>query len=78
MPNDFNFYLNLLDEKIDGIINQHNSEAVEKIKNIVGHKHFEELMDETRAHYDDFFGIVEEENNVEENDVVEQETTKEE
>lgn len=50
----------VINKKIDGIINKHNSEAVEKIKNIVGHKHFEELMDETRAHYDDFFGIVEE------------------
>lgn len=50
-----------INKKVDGIINKHNSEAVEKIKNIVGHKHFEELMDETRAHYDDFFGIVEDE-----------------
>lgn len=49
----------LINKKIDGIVNTHNSEAVEKIKNIVGHKHFEELMEETRAHYDDFFGIVE-------------------
>jgi hypothetical protein len=51
----------VINKKIDSIVNKHNSEAVEKIKNIVGHKHFDELMDETRAHYDDFFGIVEEE-----------------
>lgn len=56
----------LINKKIDSIINKHNAEAVEKIKNIVGHKHFEELMDETRAHYDDFFGIVEEEEVTEE------------
>ena len=49
-----------INKKVDGIVNKHNSEAVEKIKNIVGHKHFDELMDETRAHYDDFFGIEEE------------------
>ena len=29
-------------------------------------KHFEELMDETRAHYDDFFGIVEEDEETQE------------
>lgn len=52
----------VINKKIDSVVNKHNSEAVEKIKNIVGHKHFDELMDETRAHYDDFFGIVEEEN----------------
>jgi hypothetical protein len=56
----------IINKKIDGVINKHNSEAVEKIKNIVGHKHFEELMDETRAHYDDFFGIVEEDEPTEE------------
>ena len=56
----------LINKKIDGIVNKHNSEAVEKIKNIVGHKHFEELMDETRAHYDDFFGIVEEDEETQE------------
>ena len=50
----------VINRKIDGIVNKHNSESVEKIKNIVGHKHFDELMDETRAHYDDFFGITEE------------------
>ena len=55
-----------INKKIDGVVNKHNSEAVEKIKNIVGHKHFEELMDETRAHYDDFFGIVEDEEPTEE------------
>ena len=47
----------VINRKVDSIINKHNSIAVEKIKNIVGHDHFEELLDETRAHYDDFFGI---------------------
>ena len=61
-----------INRKVDTIVNKHNSEAVEKIKNIVGHKHFDELMDETRAHYDDFFGIVEDENVEETNEVVEE------
>ena len=49
-----------LNKKLDSIVNKHNSEAVEKIKNIVGHKHFDELMEATRAHYDEFFGIEDE------------------
>lgn len=50
----------VINKKVDAIINKHNSIAVEKIKNIVGHDRFEQLLDETRAHYDDFFGIEEE------------------
>lgn len=57
----------LVNKKIDKIINEHNSEAVAKIKNIIGHKRFEELMDEQQAHYDEFFGINDEEEVVEEN-----------
>jgi len=56
----------ILNKKIDSIIQKHNSESVEKIKNIIGHKHFNELMEETRAHYDDFFGIKEETKETEE------------
>ena len=50
-----------VNKKVEKILNKHNSEAVEKIKNIVGHKRFDELMDEQQAHYDDFFGITNEE-----------------
>lgn len=57
----------VINKKVDTIVNKHNSIAVEKIKNIVGHDRFEELLDETRAHYDDFFGIEEEAEQVEEN-----------
>ena len=49
-----NFFVN---KKVDGIVNKHNSEAINKIKHIIGHKRFEELMDEQQAHYDEFFGI---------------------
>ena len=73
-----------INKKIETIVNTHNNEAVDKIKKIVGHKRFDELMDETRAHYDDFFGIVEDDNtevlsgeSLEEN-VVEEVETKEE
>ena len=51
----------LVNKKIDSIVNKHNSTAVDKIKNIIGHKKFEELLNEQQAHYDDFFGITEEE-----------------
>lgn len=50
-----------VNKKVETVINKHNSEAVEKIKNIIGHKRFDELMDEQQAHYDDFFGINNEE-----------------
>ena len=50
-----------VNKKVEKILNKHNSEAVEKIKNIIGHKRFDELMDEQQAHYDDFFGITNEE-----------------
>lgn len=46
-----------VNRKIDSAINTHNSEAVEKIKNIIGHKRFEELLNEQQAHYDEFFDI---------------------
>ena len=36
--------------------------TIEKIKNIVGHKRFDELMEGQRIYYDKFFGIEEEEN----------------
>lgn len=50
-----------VNRKIDSAVNKFNSEAVEKIKNIVGHKHFDELIDIQQAHYDEFFGITHEE-----------------
>ena len=46
-----------VNRKIDSAINTHNSEAVEKIKNIIGHKRFEDLLNEQQAHYDEFFDI---------------------
>ena len=52
----------IINKKIDKIINTSNSNAVEKIKNIVGHKRFDELMEGQRIYYDKFFGIEEEEN----------------
>ena len=58
----------LVNKKIDSIVNKHNSTAVEKIKNILGHKKFDELLNEQQAHYDDFFGINDQE-------VVEEEKT---
>ena len=46
-----------VNKKIDKIINENNNIAVEKIKNIIGHKRFEELLDEQQAHYDEFFHV---------------------
>lgn len=66
----------VVNKKIDAIVSKHNSEAVEKIKNIVGHKHFDELMNEQQAHYDEFFGINDEEEVSEETPVEEQEESK--
>lgn len=57
----------LVNKKIDKIINENNNIAVEKIKNIIGHKRFEELLDEQQAHYDEFFHV---------NDSVVEETVK--
>jgi hypothetical protein len=51
----------IVNKKVDGYVNTHNSEAITKIKNIIGHKRFEELLDEQQAHYDEFFGINDEE-----------------
>ena len=56
----------IVNKKVDNIVNTHNATAVEKIKNIIGHKRFDELMDEQQAHYDDFFGINNEEEVAEE------------
>ena len=57
----------VVNKKVEKIVNDNNSIAVEKIKNIIGHKRFEELLDEQQAHYDDFFHVNEE---VSEDDVV--------
>lgn len=46
-----------VNKKIEKIVNDNNSIAVEKIKNIIGHKRFEELLDEQQAHYDEFFHV---------------------
>lgn len=62
-----------VNKKIDSIVNKNNSEAIEKIKNIIGHKRFDELLNEQQAHYDDFFGI----NNEEENETVVEEAVEE-
>lgn len=51
----------VINRKIDGIISKHNDIAVNKIKNIVGHKRFEELQHAQQTHYDEFFNIPEEE-----------------
>ena len=50
----------LVNKKVEKIINENNSIAIEKIKNIIGHKRFEELLDEQQKHYDDFFHVNEE------------------
>ena len=64
-----------VNKKVEKAVNTHNNTAVEKIKNIIGHKRFDELMDEQQKHYDDFFGITNEEEVTEEvvETVVEQE-----
>lgn len=73
----------VVNKKVDSIVNKHNDEAVGKIKNIIGHKRFEELLDEQQAHYDEFFGINDEEETTEEpveqaEEVVEENNTTEE
>ena len=64
-----------VNRKIDNAVNTHNTEAVDKIKNIIGHKRFEELINEQQAHYDEFFDIHNDEEETavvaEENPVVE-------
>lgn len=55
----------IVNKKVEAVVNKENSEAVGKIKNIIGHKRFDELMDEQQAHYDEFFGINNEEENAE-------------
>lgn len=49
-----------INKKIDKLINSSNNIAVEKIKGIIGHKRFDELMEAQRVYYDKFFGIEEE------------------
>lgn len=51
----------IINRKIDGIVSKHNDIAVSKIKNIVGHKRFEQLQHAQQTHYDEFFNIPEEE-----------------
>ncbi len=51
----------VVNKKVDSIVNKHNDEAIGKIKNIIGHKRFEDLLNEQQAHYDEFFGINDEE-----------------
>lgn len=46
-----------VNKKIDKAVNTHNNEAIKRIKHIIGHKRFDELMEEQQAHYDEFFGI---------------------
>lgn len=64
----------IVNKKIDGYVNKHNDEAVDKIKKIIGAKRFEELLNEQQAHYDEFFQIPPDEEVVEEtnNEVVEE------
>ena len=73
----------LVNKKVEKIVNENNSIAVEKIKNIIGHKRFEELLDEQQAHYDEFFHVneevvVEEEAPAEEIKEIEENTSNEE
>ena len=46
-----------VNKKVEKIINDNNNIAVEKIKNIIGHDRFDELLEEQQKHYDDFFNI---------------------
>jgi len=43
--------------RLDRLINESNNRALEDIKNIVGHDHFDELMEAQQAYYDEFFGL---------------------
>ena len=51
----------IVNKKIDKAVNKHNNEAINRIKHIIGHKRFDELMEVQQAHYDEFFGIDHEE-----------------
>lgn len=64
----------IINKRIDKVINESNAKAVEDIKNIVGHKHFDELMEVQKVYYNEFFGI-EEEPAESEQPVTEEETT---
>lgn len=55
----------IVNKKIDGYVNKHNDEAIDKIKKIIGGKRFEELLNEQQAHYDEFFQIPAEEESTE-------------
>lgn len=44
-------------KRVDSAINRHNQEAIEKIKNIVGHEKFQSLLEKQRTYYDQFFNI---------------------
>ena len=67
----------IVNKKVEKIVNDNNNIALEKIKNIIGHKRFEELLDEQQAHYDDFFHINDEVNETENVEVVSEEPTEE-
>lgn len=55
----------IVNKKIEGYVNKHNDEAIDKIKKIIGGKRFEELLNEQQAHYDEFFQIPAEDENTE-------------
>ena len=67
----------VINKKIEKIVNDNNNIALEKIKNIIGHKRFEELLDEQQAHYDDFFHINDEVNETENVEAISEESTEE-
>ena len=56
----------IANKKLDNLVTVENNAALEDIKNIVGHKHFDELMDEQQKYYDKFFGLDQQEENKEE------------
>ena len=55
----------VVNKKIEKAVNKYNNEAISRIKHTIGHKRFDELMEEQQAHYDDFFGINREEDSEE-------------
>ena len=61
----------LVNRKLDGAITKANDAAIEQIKGIVGHSHFDELLEAQRAYYNEYFGINEEEQNAEVTEVAE-------
>lgn len=50
----------IVNKKVESIVNTNHVALIEKIKNIVGHERFEELLDIQQSHYDDFFHVNEE------------------